>query len=58
MRKLITAISFAVLALFGIALGGCETKSDDVRYEYPPMDESVRPNSEIPQMGTDFLDDD
>ena len=58
MRKLIIAISYAVLALVGIGVGGCETKSDDVRYEYPPADESVRPNSEFPQMGTDFLDDD
>ncbi|MDH3242609.1 MAG: hypothetical protein OEO83_18290 [Alphaproteobacteria bacterium] len=58
MPKLMMAVSFAVLALVGIGVGGCETRSDDVRYEYPPLDDSVRPNSDIPQLGTDFLDDD
>lgn len=57
MRKLITAISCAVLALIGIGVAGCETVPNGARYEYPPVDESVRPNSDIPQMGTDFLDD-
>ena len=59
MRMLITALSYAALALVSIGIGGCETKSDNVRYEYPPADESVRPNSDIPQLGTDgFVDDD
>ncbi len=35
MRKLMTALSFAVLALVGIGVGGCGTKSADVKYEYP-----------------------
>jgi hypothetical protein len=35
MRKLMTAFSFAVLALVGIGMGGCGTKFADVKYEYP-----------------------
>jgi len=55
---LITAVFYAVSGLAGIAVGGCGAKSDNVRYEYPRLDDSVRPNSDIPQAGTDFLDDD
>ncbi len=29
------SLFFAVLALVGIGMGGCGTKSADVRYEYP-----------------------
>lgn len=60
MRKLIAAISYTVLALVSIGVGGCETKSCDVHHEYPaPDEERVRPNSDIPQLGTDgFVDDD
>ena len=58
MRNLMLAISYAVLVLIGIGVGGCETGSYNVRHKYPPADESVRPNSKIPQAGTDFLDDD
>ena len=58
MRKLILALSYAGLVFVGIGVGGCETRSYNVRHDYPPADESVRPNSKIPQAGTDFLDDD
>ena len=60
MCKLMIVLPFAVLALAGIGVGGCCTKSADVRYEYPaPDEERVRPNSPIPQMGTDgFVEDD
>ena len=60
MRKLIIALPIAVLSLFGIGVGSCGNKSADVRYEYPaPDEERVRPNSPIPQMGTDgFVEDD
>ncbi len=59
-RKLIIALPIAVLALFGIGVGGCDKKSADVRYEYPAEDaDRVRPGSPIPQIGTDgFLEDD
>ena len=54
MRKLLIALSSAVFALVGVGLGGCSTKSADVRYEYPAADEeTVRPNSPIRQMGTE-----
>ncbi|HSR54973.1 MAG TPA: hypothetical protein VLN73_01940 [Alphaproteobacteria bacterium] len=59
MRKILLALPLLVLALVGIGLAGCETKSDDKRHKYPSADESVRPNSDIPQMGTDgFVKDD
>ena len=54
MCKLMIALPFAVLALAGIGVGGCSTKSADVRYDYPAPDEGrVRPNSPIPQLGGD-----
>jgi hypothetical protein len=57
MRKLIVAMSCAVFALVVLGTAGCETRPDGTRYEYPSLDESERPNSKIPQAGTDFLDD-
>ena len=54
MPNLMTIISFALLALVGIGVGGCGTKSADVSYEYPgPNEGQVRPNSPILQMGGD-----
>lgn len=60
MRRLILPLSFAVLALVGVVAAGCETKSADVRHEYPSVDaDRVRPGSDIPQLGTDgFVDED
>ncbi len=58
MRKLMTAVSCAVLVLVGIGLGGCETLPQEKSYKYPSADESVRPGSQFRQAGTDFLDDD
>lgn len=60
MRKSMIALSLAVLAVAGICVGGCETKSDDKHHAYPGEDDDrARPNSPIPQMGTDgFVDDD
>lgn len=60
MGKLIKVLSIAILALAGIGIGGCETKRDDVRHQYPAEDEKrARPNSPIPQLGTDgFVKDD
>ena len=34
MRKLVIGSSFAVLALVGIGMGGCN-KADNIKYEYP-----------------------
>jgi hypothetical protein len=58
MRKLMTAMSCAVLVLVGIGLGGCEAVPEQNGYKYPSADESVRPGSQFRQAGTDFLDDD
>ena len=59
MRKPRILLLVTILGVALIGAPGCETKPDDVRYEYPaPDEERIRPNSPIPQMGTDGFEDD
>ncbi len=73
MRRLKMTLPIVVLALIGLGLTGCQTAPEkapdstldtgpksEKRYSYPPLDaDPVRPNSPIPQHGTDgFVKDD
>lgn len=58
MRKSTILLPFAFLAFFAIVAAGCAKKSPDVRHQYPSEDEERnRPNSDIPQLGTDGFED-
>jgi hypothetical protein len=69
MRKFMMVVPIIGLALAGFGLAGCQTAPDtapdtapktEKRSSYPPLDaDPVRPNSSIPQHGTDgFVKDD